>query len=363
MLSLFKLSRCVSINISAIRLLQYRTIRLFASKLSCDDQHRSNTKSSLVQSVLSSRVLVQVSGDHAQDFLQGLLTNDVRLLETLPITTDHSELDGLNILNTGRCLYSFLLSSNGRVLTDLFVYRQKENEILLELDRGVYELVIQLLQRYRIRRKVEISLPDKQYRVVVVFSNDQNLVQDEQNVYNGEHVYYDPRDHRFGLRILQSETTSSLELFPQVDEAYYRLHRYRQGLPEGCLDLPADGHSLMPFEANGDWLRALSFNKGCYIGQELTARTRHLGVVRKRIMPVVLQDIGREHILYSLQNVVDHNNKTIGRFRINFGLHGLAVLKFADIDQTTKLRLQKNNVNIIVHRPSWWPNTVSNEVE
>lgn len=346
-------------SVPARRLLPSRAIRILSSNFSSESPQQNNAQSSLVQSTLTSRVLVQVSGDNALDFLQGLLTNDMRLLEASPTSTDQFELAGMSIVNTGRCLYSFLLNPNGRVLADLFVYQQKKNEILLELDAGVLELVTQLLQRYRIRRKVQISPPAKQYRVVAVYPNHQTLVDINKTVANVEHVYYDPRDHRFGLRVLQSTSTSSLDQFPQVDEACYRLHRYRQGLPEGCLDLPADERSLMPFEVNGDWLRALSFNKGCYIGQELTARTRHLGVVRKRIMPVVFEDIGREHIAYPLQNVVDHNDQRIGRFRINHGPHGLAVLKFADIDQSTRLKLQISNVNIQAQTPSWWPNIVS----
>ena len=104
---------------------------------------------------------------------------------------------------------------------------------------------------------------------------------------------------------------------------------------------------------------------GCYIGQELTARTYHTGVIRKRMLPVKLNiayDQGLD--LFPVQNVIIPNtNKIVGRFRCNHGNIGLAVLKFGQIFSEHKsisdvLLLSTANVQLQASRPLWWPDNV-----
>lgn len=96
----------------------------------------------------------------------------------------------------------------------------------------------------------------------------------------------DPRLNELGWRIFVPKNNSSL--FPPKDiaistESSYTKLRYALGVAEGARELPSA--ACFPLESNGDYLHGVSFHKGCYLGQELTARTHHTGVVRKRIMP------------------------------------------------------------------------------
>jgi folate-binding protein YgfZ len=73
---------------------------------------------------------------------------------------------------------------------------------------------------------------------------------------------------------------------PVVEEQQYHLRRYMTGIPEGPLEIPRE--SALPMEVNIDLSHGIDFKKGCYVGQELTIRTKHTGVVRKRILPIQL---------------------------------------------------------------------------
>ncbi len=102
------------------------------------------------------------------------------------------------------------------------------------------------------------------------------------------HHFGDPRLPELGWRIFgPSDWTPTISnntgKIVQEDEERYKDLRYTLGVGEGVVEIPF-GKSF-PLEVNGDFLHGISFHKGCYLGQELTARTHHTGVVRKRLMP------------------------------------------------------------------------------
>lgn len=101
---------------------------------------------------------------------------------------------------------------------------------------------------------------------------------------------------------------------------------------------------------------------GCFVGQELTARTYHTGVIRKRFMPIEIVDdnfdCNSEESL-PVQNVITDNGKTMGRFRVNHNRNGLASLKHADVlvgdSSQIKLKLTNSEFYLKTWRPFWWP--------
>jgi folate-binding protein YgfZ len=105
--------------------------------------------------------------------------------------------------------------------------------------------------------------------------------------------FKDPRLGTLGMRGLFTSNTLPplVEAGEEVDDEYYLLWRLEQGIPEGSIEIPKG--EAIPLEYNLAGLSAISFEKGCYVGQELVARTHHRGVIRKRLMPVnFLQDNG-----------------------------------------------------------------------
>ena len=104
-----------------------------------------------------------------------------------------------------------------------------------------------------------------------------------------------------------------------------------------------------------DYLHGVSFHKGCYIGQELTARTHHTGVVRKRIVPLTLSEEVPDSLRDNLQelNVLTEKGKKVGKIRRIHGRVGLGLLRLKESFEAEKLSL--DGIGVEVRRPGWWP--------
>jgi len=150
-------------------------------------------------------------------------------------------------------------------------------------------------------------------------------------------------------RLLNSKSIEYKEI---VSDSYEK-YRYRLGVGEGVKDFPVE--TCFPLECNGDFLHGISFHKGCYVGQELTARIYHTGVVRKRLMPIEI--IGDKELPQSIpiQTVVADGQKNVGKFRSHSGAYGLALLRFEDCLKSEKLVLSETGLTIRCSKPFWWP--------
>ncbi|XP_022079198.1 putative transferase CAF17 homolog, mitochondrial isoform X2 [Acanthaster planci] len=231
---------------------------------------------------LEGRGLVRVVGPDATELLQGLVTNDTGVM-----------------WGANRAMYAMFLNTQGRILFDVMCYRvsddaSKEPSFLLECDAEVQDKLVKHLKMYRVRKKAEVSSADEQLQTWAVFSKDDGdmspLAIPKMQATNCGRCPTDVKDPRvegFGRRAILPREEALTHLIPDSTEAdpeEYTLHRYRWGVPEGVMDLP-QGEAL-PLESNLAYMNGVSFSKGCYLGQELTARTHHTGVTRKRIMPI-----------------------------------------------------------------------------
>lgn len=111
----------------------------------------------------------------------------------------------------------------------------------------------------------------------------------------------------------------------------------------------------LPLESNLAYLNGISFTKGCYIGQELTARTHHMGVVRKRLLPVRLAaPLPRDGVPEGAP-ILTAAGKAAGKFRAGQGELGLALLRLANANEPLRLSVAGGEVELTANIPAWWP--------
>lgn len=237
---------------------------------------------------LPSRRVISVSGPDAAKYLQGVITSSIATPEARPRTAG---------------FYTAFLSAQGRVLHDVFVFPDtiiagkdagpdglKEN-FLIEVDANEAERLEKHIRRYKLRAKFDVRLlPPSEVSVWHLWDDfaPGSLESDLARVVGSSILLRDPRAPGLGLRLLQAgDKLPSAELEQRSEDAY-RIRRYLRGVPEGQDEIVRE-HAL-PLESNMDIMNGIDFHKGCYVGQELTIRTKHRGVVRKRILPCVIYD-------------------------------------------------------------------------
>ena len=227
-----------------------------------------------------------VKGVDAKKYLQGLCTNDVNQLNS----------------SAKNCIAAAFLTPQGRIFADAILYSRKSSigssssssssnsaegdDIIIETDKNLSKKLLQYLIMYKLRSKVEISELSNAKTVFVTSCSSKN---DDSNGINDARISMydiiarsrDPRAEKFGARFLVDCSNSGKQGADSQKDTYIS-YRMRHGMAEG-LELV----DRIPLECNLDLLHYISFSKGCYVGQELTARTKYKGLVRKRLLPFI----------------------------------------------------------------------------
>lgn len=239
----------------------------------------------------SLRKIISVKGPAATTYLQGLVTSDLNKDAPAPVaqriegSSDLPEDDPVVEFNP-KLWSTCFLDNKGRILTDAFVWKQSEDHYLIDVTSTSSALLLSHLNQYKLRRtKVDISDVSEKVSSHVIYGTLNGG-----SPPSGYVAGLDPRHPNMGLRVLSTEHPPAhlpdliSKSFPTAPGTYNVLRKF-SGIAEG-----EELTGKTALEANQEWLGAVSFHKGCYLGQELTARTHHTGVIRKRIMPVILVD-------------------------------------------------------------------------
>ncbi|XP_065523012.1 putative transferase CAF17, mitochondrial isoform X1 [Lathamus discolor] len=305
------------------------------------------------------RALLDVRGAETAVFLQGLLTNDVTQLVAGDGPPAAPALP--------RALYAHALNVQGRCLYDLILYRlhespEEEPHVLLECDSGVLDAIQKHLKLYKIRRKVNIA-PCLDLSLWAVIPGEQagDIASSLAKCADLAPVLSpDPRTEVMGWRVITKKGVNLSEIIPGSHvgniQDYHR-HRYKQGVPEGVKDLPPG--VALPLESNLAYMNGISFTKGCYIGQELTARTHHVGVIRKRLLPVQFPAPLPTDSIPEGADIVTETGKSAGKFRFGGGELGIALLRLANVNEALYLNSGGDKVKLTASIPEWWPKTAS----
>ena len=206
---------------------------------------------------LPARGVIAVDGEDQVGFLQGLVSNDVALARPWA------------------AVWAALLTPQGKWLADFFILSDGER-LLLDVERPQAASLVQRLNRFRLRSKVTVTDLSPEFHVYAAWDGPPAV--------DGAVVAPDPRLAAAGWRIL-----SERPLAANASAADWDAHRLSLGLPDGSADLEAEKTVLL--EAGFDELGGVSWSKGCYMGQELTARTKYRGLVKRRLVPVLIEGL------------------------------------------------------------------------
>ena len=223
--------------------------------------------------VLAERGLLRLGGEDRIAFLQGLVSNDVAP------AGEH------------RAVYAAFLTPQGKFLHDLFIAGIGE-ALFLDCEAWRRDDLLQRLMRHRLRSRIEITDVTETLAVAVAFDGEETASEQPgaAKPFGGGIAYADPRVAAAGWRFVlpRAEAIADLQRagFELVEPIAYDRWRLALGLPDGSRDIAVDKDVLL--ECGFEELNGVDWRKGCYLGQEVTARTKYRGLVKKRLLPVEL---------------------------------------------------------------------------
>ena len=225
--------------------------------------------------ILEKRGVVLVSGEDTKDFLQNIITNNI------------------NKVSNKNSIFSALLTPQGKYLNEFFIIHDNKGYLLDCSENSTSEL-IKDLSKYKLRSKVKIEDFSSEFVVGVINNLKFKELQEELNsnentiTYRNTPIFLDPRNKDLGARIISPLeklylTIKKLSLNIIDNNEYYSL-AHKLGVPEkGLINLK---HQLFGLEANFEMLQAIDFQKGCFVGQENTARMKLKNKLRRRLLPL-----------------------------------------------------------------------------
>ncbi len=225
--------------------------------------------------ILEKRGVILVSGKDAKDFLQNIITNDI------------------NKVSYKNSVFAALLTPQGKYLNEFFII-QNNIGYLLDCSENSTSELIKDLSKYKLRSKVEIKDFSSEFVIGVInnskFKELQEELKSNENTitYRDTPIFLDPRNEKLGARIISNLeklylTIKKLSLKIIDNKEYYSL-AHKLGVPEiGLINLK---DQLFGLEANFETLKAIDFKKGCFVGQENTARMKLKNKLRRRLLPI-----------------------------------------------------------------------------
>ena len=283
--------------------------------------------------ILENRGLISITGVDAKEYLQNIITNDI------------------GKVSINNSIFAALLSPQGKYLFDFFVIKSNEG-YLLDCDGSSVKELLSNLFKYKIRSKIEIKDLSSSYVIGVINFENFKMIQKELGKqettleYRESPIFVDPRDNDLGARIISPLeklylTIKKLNL-KIVESKSYIEKAFLKGIPvEGLNNLQ---NQIFGLEINFEKLNAIDFKKGCYVGQENTARMKLKKKIRKQLMPI------KTEIEIKIGDEIKFNNSVIGKILIDKP-YPFALIKLFDpefsVFKDQKLKINNKFVEII----------------
>ncbi len=286
--------------------------------------------------ILEDRGIIYINGEDAFAYLQNIISND------------------LNKVTDNQSCFSYLLTPQGKYLFEFIIIKHK-NGYFLDCPKYQIENLIKQLNLYKLRSKVEITNLSNEF-VIGALSKDKFIEFEKNNnpgvtiKFREDAVILDPRCIKLGARIvinLEKLYLSAKKLDLKISniEEYYKLS-HSLGIPNS--DTQNFQNKIFGLETNSEELNAIDFKKGCYVGQENTARMKLKEKINKRVYPIEIIE-GR----FSEDEVIKINNSEIGKI-INSSKFSYGIFKFKDPNFKFEEILTTEKAKFKVKKPFWY---------
>ena len=287
--------------------------------------------------ILEERGVLYLNGEDTETFLQNLISNDIK-----------------KVSDNNTCFAS-LLTPQGKYLFEFIITKYKKG-YFLECEKKIVEELLIKLKSYKFRSKIEILNLSNEF-VVAVLSREKFLTLDKSKDLAGyttkfreDPIYLDPRHKDLGARLITNLeklhlSLKLLELKSLNIEEYYSISS-KLGIPQ--IDTDRLQNNLFGIECNLNELNGIDFKKGCYVGQENTARIKLKDKLSKRLFPVEIIEGS-----LSKENIILDENTELGRVLIN-NKFPFAIIKFKDKKFKFEKILKCGNASIRIKKPNWF---------
>ena len=283
--------------------------------------------------ILKDRGIISVLGKDSKEFLQNIITNDI------------------NIVNKDNSIFSGIFTPQGKYLYEFFIIKSNDGYFLDCSEEFVEELKV-FLEKYKLNSDVEIKDISGEYVVGIISNEKFEEIKKEENkttqtiIYRSSPFFRDPRSKKLGSRVLSNLeklylTIKKLSLKIEDGSDYFN-NAHEAGIP--IKNLKKLQNNLFGLEANFEELSAIDFKKGCYIGQENTARMKLKNKLRKKLLPIV----SKENLKIGSEITLDGNQ--IGKLLIAnpypFGLVNIFDKKMSEL-KNKEILVGKQRAKII----------------
>ena len=288
--------------------------------------------------ILEDRGFIFINGKDAKDFLQNIITKNVK-----NVTDNNSS-------------FASILTPQGKYLVEIFIIKQN-NGYLLDCEKSNVEQLIKIFSNYKLRSKVNFNNESNNYAVAIISKDKFISLENGKNSlgftiqYRTNPIFMDPRNELIGARLISSLEKLHLSIkklnlkIANKDDYYNKC--YEIGIPEKNLNKLKE--KIFGIENNLEELNALDFNKGCYVGQENTSRIKLRSKLRRRLLPVKLIK-GK----INENEIIKFQNFEVGRILIDQP-YPFAIVKLTDpnINKFLNENLQCESGTVKIFAPKW----------
>ena len=286
--------------------------------------------------ILKDRGILYINGKDVDEFLQNLISNDIK-----------------KVNNTNSCFAS-LLTPQGKFLFSFIIVKHKSG-YFFDCEKSQVEDLFKQLSVYKLRSNVEIINLSNEF-VVAAFNHEKFLSFENAKDIPGNTIKYredpillDPRNKDLGARLIINLeklylSLKKLELKDTNIDEYYKFS-HELGIPQ--KDMNKLQNKLFGIECNFEELNGIDFKKGCYVGQENTARIKLKNKLSKRLLPIqiIKGELNENASIHS-------GDIEIGKVMIN-NEHPFALVKYLDDNFNEKNEFKSENAVLKIKIPSW----------